>query len=65
MVIMRWQICNYNGLPVCVYRVRVNRYVIVFLNMLTNIFVYGITNYIVGEVATLPIFLRAEINFFA
>ena len=34
--------CNYNGLPVCDYRVRVNRYVVVFLNMLTNIFGYGI-----------------------
>lgn len=32
----------YNGLPVCDYRVRVNRYIIVFLNMLTNIFYYGI-----------------------
>ena len=27
-VFLRWWIGNYNGLPVCVYRVRVNRYVI-------------------------------------
>ena len=42
MVFLLWRICNYNGLPARVYRVRVNRYIIVFLNMLTNIFGYGI-----------------------
>ena len=44
---------NYNGLPVCDYCVRVNRYAIVFLNMLTNIFSYGITNYKIETVKNL------------
>lgn len=61
----------YNGLPVCAYRVRVNRYVIVFMNMLTNIFGYVITNYkikvsknlinyMVGKVATFPFFIKNQ-----
>ncbi len=67
---------SFNGLPVRVYRVRVNRYVIVFMNMLTNIFGYGTTDYkikvakkfiiyMVGKFASLPILYRRKINFCA
>lgn len=31
----------YNGLPVCAMRERVNRYTVIFLNMLTYSFFYG------------------------
>lgn len=34
----------YNGLPVCVVHERVNRYKVIFLNMLTTPYFYGMMN---------------------